>query len=107
MIARIWHGYTNSRTADSYERLLKEEVFKSIKEKQVKGYLGIQLLKRVLDNEVEFTTIMRFENLQSVKEFAGEDYVLAYVPDKARALLSRFDPTAVHCEIIHELDYDL
>ena len=36
MIARIWHGYTTFANADIYEKLLKEEVFTSIEEKQVK-----------------------------------------------------------------------
>ncbi|HEV8083901.1 MAG TPA: antibiotic biosynthesis monooxygenase [Chitinophagaceae bacterium] len=107
MIARIWHGYTTLFNAEAYEKLLKQEVFTAIAEKQVQGYLGIQLMKRQLDVEVEFTTIMFFEKLESVKQFAGEDYEFAYVPEKAKALLHRFDKTSIHCEVIHELFYDL
>jgi hypothetical protein len=107
MIARIWHGYTTLANADAYEKLLKQEVFTSIEEKQVKGYLGIQLLKRQLITEVEFTTIMLFENLEAVKQFAGDRYELAYVPSKARELLCRFDENSIHCEVVHELYYDL
>jgi heme-degrading monooxygenase HmoA len=107
MIARIWHGYTTPANADAYEKLLKQEVFLSIEEKQVKGYLGIQLLKRQLLTEVEFTTIMLFENLDAVKQFAGDRYELAYVPSKARELLARFDENSIHCEVIHELHYGL
>ncbi|CAA9538133.1 MAG: hypothetical protein AVDCRST_MAG96-4078 [uncultured Segetibacter sp.] len=81
-------------------------MFISIEEKQVKGYLGIQLLKRQLQTEVEFTTIMLFEKLESVKQFAGENYEVAYVPAKARELLSRFDENSIHHEVIHELYYD-
>ena len=107
MIARIWHGYTTQSNADAYEKLLKQEVFASIEEKQVKGYLGIQLLKRQLKTEVEFTTIMLFENLEAVKQFAGENYELAYVPAKAKEILQRFDENSIHCEVIHELYYDV
>jgi antibiotic biosynthesis monooxygenase (ABM) superfamily enzyme len=107
MIARIWHGYTSIANADAYEKLLKQEVFISIEEKQVKGYLGIQLLKRQLETEVEFTTIMLFEKLESVKQFAGDSYELAYVPAKAKELLYRFDKNSIHCEVIHELYYDI
>jgi len=106
MIARIWHGYTTPANADDYEKLLKQEVFPSIEEKQVKGYIGIQLLKRQLETEVEFTTIMFFEKLESVKLFAGESYELAYVPAKAQELLYRFEESSIHCEVIHELYYD-
>jgi hypothetical protein len=107
MIARIWHGYTTLANANAYEQLLKEEVFLSIEKKQVAGYGGIQLLRRNLENEVEFTTIMWFENVEAVKQFAGENYEVAYVPAKARLLLSRFDEKSAHSEVVHELHYDV
>ena len=88
-----------------YESLLKAEVFHSIEKKNVKGYRKITLLKRPMGHEVEFITIMLFDSIQSVKEFAGEDYERSYVPDKARAILSRFDDRSQHYEVIHELTY--
>jgi hypothetical protein len=70
MIARIWHGYTSPENAGVYENLLKTEVFPSIESKKVKGYKKISLLKRELKNEVEFITIMLFDNLQSVNHMS-------------------------------------
>ncbi len=64
-------------------------------------------MKRGLENEVEFTTIMWFDTIESVKQFTGENFETAYVPAKAREVLSRFDDTSVHCELIHELHYNL
>jgi heme-degrading monooxygenase HmoA len=106
MIARIWHGYTSKSNADIYENLLRQEVFIEIEKKNVNGYKGIQLLKRDLENETEFTTIMWFEDIKSVKQFAGNDYEKSYVPAKARKILKRFDATAIHCELIHNLNYN-
>jgi hypothetical protein len=37
--------------------------------------------------------------------FAGVDYETAYVPEKARLMLKRFDQKSVHCQIIYELNY--
>ena len=105
MIARIWHGYTTKENADKYENLLKEEVFVGIEQKNVKGYKGIRLLRRELSDETEFTTIMQFESIEDVKQFAGDEYETAYVPAKARQILKRFDPMSVHCKIIYELNY--
>jgi heme-degrading monooxygenase HmoA len=105
MIARIWHGYTTKENAVNYENLLKEEVFVGIEQKNVKGYKGIRLLRRELEDETEFTTIMQFESIEDVKQFAGEDYETAYVPAKARLVLKRFDPKSVHSQIIYELNY--
>lgn len=58
-----------------------------------------------MESEVEFTTIMWFENLASVIEFVGEDYEMVYVPVKARNVLSRFDQKSVHCELRESIDY--
>ena len=106
MISRIWHGYTSKHNADIYENLLKEEIFPGIEQKNVKGYKGIQLLRRDLETEVEFTTIMWFDNIESVKQFAGDDYETAYVPAKAREVLARFDAKSIHCELRHNLQND-
>ncbi len=100
MIARIWHGYTTPEQANTYEKLLREEIFVGIENKKLSGYHGLQLFKRKLDNEIEFTTIMWFDDIQSVKQFVGDDYTKAYVPDTARKLLAHFDQESVHCELL-------
>jgi heme-degrading monooxygenase HmoA len=106
MIARIWHGWTKPENADTYEKLLQEEIFPSIAAKKVHGYKGIRLLRRNLDrNEVEFVTIMWFDSWQAVKQFAGEDYDKAVVPPRARAVLLRFDQRSSHYELREHLDY--
>ncbi len=99
MISRIWHGYTTQANADSYESLLKSEIFVGIGNRRIKGYRGIQLLRRTLKGEVEFITMMWFDSLDAVREFAGEDYEKAVVPPAARALLSRFDDRSQHYEV--------
>jgi len=105
MVARIWHGWTTLGNANIYENLLKNEIFPSIENKKVKGYKKISLIKRILNKEVEFITIMIFDNLEAVKEFAGEDYEKSYVPEKARQVLLRHDESSQHYEIISELEY--
>jgi hypothetical protein len=91
MICRIWHGWTTLENADIYENMLKDEIFKEIKAKNVSGYHGIQLFRRDDEVEVEFITIMYFESIESISKFAGDDYEKAVVPQKARNVLSRFD----------------
>lgn len=105
MVGRIWHGWTIPENADTYETLLKSEIFPGIASKNVPGYRGIQLFRRPLDNEVEFITIMWFESWDAVKQFAGEDYENAYVPPKARSVLSRFDDKSQHYEIRAHITY--
>jgi hypothetical protein len=103
MIGRIWHGYTTPEHADGDENLLKDEIFVGIRDRQLPGFQEIQLLRRNLGAEVEFITIMWFDDLTSVRTFAGEDYEVAVVPPKARALLSHFDERSRHYEIRERL----
>lgn len=111
MIKRIWHGWTTPDDADRYEALLREEIFPGIAAKGVDGYRGVELLRRrarPLDGapggdgevgEVEFVTIMTFDSMEAVAEFAGADPGAAYVPPAARQVLVRFDERARHYEV--------
>jgi hypothetical protein len=103
MISRIWHGWTTRDNADAYESLLKTEVFVGIRGRSIPGFQRIQLLRRDVQAEVEFVTIMWFDSIESVRIFAGADYEAAVVPAAARALLSRFDTRSQHYEVNAEL----
>jgi len=99
MISRIWHGWTTLDNADKYEMLLKEEIFVGIQDRHIRGFKSIQLLRRDIGEETEFVTIMLFDSLDAVREFAGEDFEAAVVPEKARAVLSHFDQRSQHYEV--------
>jgi len=100
MITRIWHGYADHENADVYEKLLRDEIFRGIANKHIEGYKNIQLLKRNINDEVEFITMMSFDSIDAVKKFADEEYEKAVVPDKAKALLKRFDKISQHYELV-------
>ena len=62
MISRIWHGWTAHDSADAYESLLQHEIFAGIEAREIAGYRGIHLLRRELEVETEFVTIMWFDS---------------------------------------------
>ena len=99
MIARVWHGWTSPENADTYEGMLRAEIFPGILAKKVTGFERIELFRRPLGDEVEFVTVMWFDSLDAVKRFAGEDHETAYVPASARAVLRRFDARSQHYEV--------
>ncbi|HEU5251468.1 MAG TPA: antibiotic biosynthesis monooxygenase [Thermoanaerobaculia bacterium] len=100
MISRIWHGWTTRENAAAYEALLKSEVLPGIEAREIRGLRGIHLLKRDVPEGVEFVTILWFDSLDAVREFAGEDWEAAVVPDEARRLLTRFDARSAHYETV-------
>ena len=99
MISRIWHGWTTPENADTYENLLREEIFVGIQGRNIDGFRGIQLFRRDVGDEVEFITVMWFDNLDAIKEFAGEDYEVAVVPPEAHEVLLHFDVWSQHYEV--------
>ena len=99
MVGRVWRGWTGPENADAYEALLKEEIFVGIGDRRIAGYRGIQLFRRDVGDEVEFLTLMRFDSLDAVRAFAGEEIEAAVVPPAARELLARFDAHSAHYEI--------
>ncbi len=102
MITRIWHGWTAPENGRRYEDLLTQEIFINIRNKNIAGFLGIELLKRTVEGEIEFVTIMHFEHLDAVRAFAGMDYETSVVPPKARTLLKRYDQKSQHYEVTYK-----
>jgi heme-degrading monooxygenase HmoA len=100
VIARLWHGWTAPENADAYEDFLGTTMFPSMH--GVDGFRGVDLLRRDNGEEVAFITITRFDSLDAVREFAGDDYEVAVIEPEARALLSRFDERSAHYEIVVE-----
>lgn len=100
MISRIWHGWTTHEKARDYLSLLESEILPDIAARRIEGYRGAHLLRRDTKDEVEFVTILWFDSLDAVREFAGEDYEVGVVPPRARALLSRFDHRSAHYQVL-------
>jgi heme-degrading monooxygenase HmoA len=103
MISRIWHGWTARENANAYETLLRSEILPGIASRGIAGYRGVHLLRRDVAEEVEFVTILWFESIEAVREFAGADFEHSVVPEKARQLLSRFDARSAHYETVLSL----
>lgn len=100
MICRVWHGWTTLEKADAYERYLKDELFPRVeKELSPHGYRGFELLRRSQDHEVEFVTMLWFQSLEAVRSFAGANYEMPVISDKARTLLYRYADRVTHYEV--------
>ena len=91
MIARIWHGWTKPADAKAYENMLRNEIFSSIAARKIPGYHGAELFIREDGNEVEFITLLRFDSMEGVKEFAGADETRPVIYPGVERLLTRME----------------
>ena len=100
MICRVWRGWTTAQNAGAYMRIVSGEVIPGIEARHIQGFRHIDLLRRDSGDEIEFTTLMWFDNMDNVRAFMGDDYSLSHVPAPARAVLSRFDERAAHFDVL-------
>ncbi len=100
MICRLWRGWTTPENADAYQHIVHGEVIPAIEARKIPGFRQIDLMKRDVGEEIEFQTLMWFDDLEAVIAFVGEDYTQSHVPPPARAVLERFDERAAHFEVI-------
>jgi len=94
MITRLWRGWTPRESADAYERFLLTELFPSMR--NIPGFRCADVLRHDEQNETAFVTLTRFDTLDAIRAFAGDDYETPVVEPTARALLSRYDQRAHH-----------
>ncbi len=97
MIARTWRGWAAAATADDYQRHYETDVAEHLRD--VPGFQGARLLRRQAGDEVEFTSITFFTDLDAVRGFAGESYEEAVLEEDARRALSRWDDRVSHAEV--------
>ncbi len=71
MICRIWRGWTTGANADAYERLLRGEIVAGILRRGLPGFRAIDLLRRSAPDGAEFVTLMWFDSIEAVQNFAA------------------------------------
>ena len=97
MIARIWQGKTRIEDYDAYTEFLKRVAIPDYQ--KTTGLRSLTFLRRIVGNEGHFTLITFWENLDVIKNFAGEDFEKAkYYPEDNEFLLE-FEETVQHYEV--------
>lgn len=95
-ITRMWRGWTDRTAADAYERFLLDELFPAMR--SLPGFVGAEVLRRPDGEEVAFVTLTRFESIDDVRAFAGEQIDVPVIEPQAAELLTRFDTRVAHYE---------
>jgi heme-degrading monooxygenase HmoA len=101
MVERVWSARAASRdAAAAYAAYFRREVLPELA--AVDGYRGATLLQRDLNGGVEVVVATRWDSLDAIRAFAGDDISRAVVHDEAAALLTDYDRTVRHFEVVSE-----
>ena len=100
MIVRLWHGITPAAKADAYLRYLEASGVKDYR--ATPGNLGVQILRRLADDQAHFLLVTRWESWEAVRRFAGDDVERAVYYPEDRDYLLELEPHVLHYEIAGE-----
>lgn len=101
MIVREWRGRAISSRADAYPKHFRDTVVPELR--HVPGFIGAHLVRRQIDDKVEFLVLTRWESMNSVRAFAGSKVDEAVVEPGAIAALVDFDADVRHYEIVEDV----
>ncbi|WP_342362604.1 antibiotic biosynthesis monooxygenase family protein [Terrarubrum flagellatum] len=101
MIVREWKGYAIGGAVDAYATHLRDSVAPQLS--KLDGFRGASLAKRAMGAETELLVTTRWDSMESVRAFAGDSPDIAVVEPAARAVLSRFDATVAHYEVMWDV----
>ena len=105
MIARRSTAHaTGSEQADAYVAHFEDRVRPRLE--STNGFLGATLEQIQDDGQTEIVVVTRWESMDAIRAFAGEDVALAAVDPEARAVLSKFDRQVQHIEIADGQAFD-
>jgi antibiotic biosynthesis monooxygenase (ABM) superfamily enzyme len=71
--------------------MLRGEIFPSIAARNIKGYRGAELFICEDGDEMEFITLLRFDTMDGVREFAGSDETRPVIFPGVEKLLTRME----------------
>ena len=75
LIARAWKARCPKRHEEGFIKYLYETGIKDTS--ATKGFQGAQIFQRTVKDESEITLITYWDNMESIKDYAGEDIGVA------------------------------
>jgi heme-degrading monooxygenase HmoA len=100
MISRQWRGLAKPSLADSYVKHLRQETFPKLRD--IPGFVDASILRRNLDEGVEFLIVTRWKSMEAIRQFTGREADVAVVPEKVREMMIDYDRTVRHYQMLDE-----
>jgi heme-degrading monooxygenase HmoA len=98
VISRQWRGLARFESERDYQEHLRSDTFPAIR--AIEGFVDVTILKRPVANGVEFLIVTRWQTMDAIAKFAGDDLEVAVVPRNVREMMLEYDATVRHYEIV-------
>jgi uncharacterized protein len=102
MILRMWRARATIEKSGEYVEHATRKVFPALS--AIEGHRGAYLLRRTVDGAIELVVLTLWASMEAVRKFAGVKAEKAVVEPEARAVLTAFDETVTHFEVVHRTD---
>lgn len=99
MILRVWRAHATAEKAPDYARHAAGKVFPALA--RIAGHRGAYLVRRALGTSVELMVLTLWDSMEAVRRFAGAKPEKAVVEPEAQAVLTDFDESVTHYEVVH------
>ena len=98
MVIREWRGRAHMADQDAYPMHFHSRVLPELR--GIAGFVDATLGRRVLDGQVEFMVLTRWQSMDAIRAFAGDEPGRAVVEPGAISALTEFDRTVQHYEVV-------
>lgn len=98
MVVREWQGRAEYDRRAVYPAHFHERVLPELR--GTPGFLGVELLIADHGSEIEFKVMTRWESMDAIRSFAGDNLTKAVVEPGAIAALIDFDDQVTHYTLL-------
>jgi heme-degrading monooxygenase HmoA len=98
MIERVWSARTTRDGARTYAEYFRRTVLPELS--AIEGYRGARVLERELNGGIELVVVTRWQTLDAIRAFAGDELDRAVVHDEAAVLLTDYDRKVRHYGVV-------
>ena len=98
MIMRVWRGFAEVSRVGKYFDHVRKDVIPVLN--GIDGFMGIQMFQRSNGDGVEVMVMTQWVSMESILEFSGSDPTVAVVAELAKSILSSFDDTVIHFDVV-------
>jgi heme-degrading monooxygenase HmoA len=94
----MWHGRVPTPRAKTYRDFLNARAIPDYQ--SVSGNISVHILERTEGEITHFITLTFWQDLGSIRAFAGEEVETAKYYPEDKDFLLEFEPTVVHYEVV-------